>query len=365
MTDSQVQQAIVGAMQDTILPFPNADLIYFVFLSPGTEVVFDGATSGNEPNTPHFIGYHGFHPEPANAQNIYYAVIPYPGGVNQAVLVPLDQITLAASRELVDTATNPVGNGWFDTSLGSSAGQIGDISGNTYGPLLGYEVQKVWSNAANQSILPEPTNLGTAALRFTESTEHYTDLLLNDYRRLLGRTPSQNEISSWLTDIARAGLTDEQVMAEFLASDEFYQDVGGSNKAWVDAVYQQVLGRQADPGGQSFWLQTLVSGKSLYAVAEDITASTEHENALVEADYELFLNRSGSAIEIADWVAALRQGVTQEEIAAAFISSGEAFYYLNGSNLNDWLIYAYRTVLGRTPASVELASWMTYLDTGL
>jgi len=367
INDAQVQQAIVSAIQADILPFPNADLVYFVFLPPGTEAAFNNGTSGTEPNTAHFIGYHGVHLEPGNSANIYYVVIPYPGGVNQTVgsLDSFDQITLAASRELVDTATNPLGNGWFDPTLGSSAGQIGDIAGNTYGEVLGYEVQYLWSNDANQPILPEPTNLPDAAQLFTQSTEHYTDLIIDDYRSILGRMPAQSEINGWLAAISRSGLTDEQVMAGFLASNEFYQRAGGTNKAWVDAVYQQVLGRQADPGGESLWLQSLSSGKSLYTVADAITTSTEHENDLVEADYEIFLGRSASSTEIAGWVAALRQGMTQEQVAAAFISSDEAFYYLNASNLNDWLLYAYRTVLDRTPESSELDGWITYLESGL
>jgi hypothetical protein len=284
--------------------------------------------------------------------------------VNQTVgsLDPLDQITLAASRELVDTVTNPEGNGWFNTTLGSSAGQIGDLAGNTYGRELGYEVQSIWSNAVNQPVLPEPTHLATVALAFTQSTEHYTDLIITDYRSILGRTPAQDEINVWLSAMTTSHLTDEQVMAAFLASPEFYQRAGATNKAWVDAVYQQVLGREADAGGESSWMQALNSGASLYTVADAITTSGEHETDLVGADYALFLGRSGSATEFAVWVAGLQKGMTQEQVAAALMTSDEAFFSLNAGDVNNWVTYAYQTVLGRTPMSAEVQGWVTYLN---
>jgi hypothetical protein len=39
------------------------------------------------------------------------------------------------------------------------------------------------------------------------------------------------------------------MQAGFIASDEFFANSGGTNKDWIDALYQVLLGRQPDGMG--------------------------------------------------------------------------------------------------------------------
>jgi hypothetical protein len=295
-------------------------------------------------------------------------VIPYPGGVNGSAdgLAIFDQLTISASHELAETATDPdTVTGWLDDSQAqTNGGEIADLANGDYGTVLGYNVQYLWSNLVGTDILPEPINLQTAASDFTHSIEHYTDLIVGDYQTLLGRTPSQAEINPWVSVLER-GITDEQVLAGFLSSAEFFQRVGGTNKAFVDAVYEDVLHRPADAGGENFWLQQLNNGQTRTFVAYGFATSTEHESALVQADYQSYLGRPASAAEVAGWVVKIQHGQTQENVAALFATSNEAFYYMNNSDIGQWLAYAYLSIFDRTPDAAGLNFWTQYLNSGV
>jgi hypothetical protein len=336
--DTVLQKGLVADINSGLVHFPDLNRVYFIFTPPGTEVTFTSNgvlhTSGTEPNLPHFAAYHAA--VLAKPKNVYSAIIPYPGGVNGSAggIAIFDQLTIAASHELAEAATDPdTANGWInDALIQSNGGEIADLANDRYGGVLGYQVQYLWSNRVITTILPEPTNLLAAANGFTHSTEYFSNLIIQDYQQFLGRTPTQSEITLWISNLER-GVTDEQVLAGFLASSEYFQRAGGTNKAWVDSLYQNVLSRNADTGGENYWLQALGAGQSLTVAAYGFAASGEHEGELVQGDYQRYLFRSASAAEIAGWVALIRRGQTQEQVAAQFASSPEAFYIMSNSNI--------------------------------
>jgi hypothetical protein len=369
MDDTVIQKVLLADIGSGLVHFPDVNRVYFMFMPPGTEVTFTSGgvlnTSGNEPNVPHFDAYHD---AITATPNVNYAVIPYPGGVNGSAsgIAIFDQLTISASHELAEAATDPdTVTGWLDDSQSqTNGGEIADLANGDYGSVLGYDVQYLWSNLVNTDILPEPTNLLAAADAFTHSVENYTNLIIQDYQQLLGRTPAQSEINPWVSVMQR-GVTDEQVLAGFLASAEYFQRVGGTNKAFVDSVYQNVLNRPADAGGEGFWLQQLTNGKSRTFVATGFATSGEHEGALVQADYQRYLGRSASAGELAGWVAQIQRGQTQENVAAFFATSNEAFFVMNNSDITEWLPYVYQAVLDRAPDSGGSAFWTQFLEDGL
>jgi hypothetical protein len=371
--DTQLQPILAGDINSGLLVAPDRNTVYIILTPPGTEVTFKDSqgtlnTSGTEPNTPHFAGYHDAIPGTLKTSPAYYAVVPFPGGVNgsDSGLTTVQQVTVTISHELAEAATDPdtVG-GWFDDSQSQNdGGEIADLANGGYGTVLNYDVQYIWSNTINQVILPEPRNLATVANDIVHSDEAYSDLIVFYYQQFLGRTPGQPEVNAWLNAFHR-GVTDEQVESGFLASAEYYQSVGGTDKAWVDSIYQQLLQRPADAGGESNWLKALAAGESRNAIAYAIATSAEHESDLVAYYYQLYLGRDASANEIAGWVTAIQHGVTHEDIAADFLSSDESFYITNNSDISSWLTSVYQTVLGRNPEDAGLNSWTQFLDTGL
>ena len=52
-------------------------------------------------------------------------------------------------------------------------------------------------------------------------------------------------------------------------------------------------------------------------------------------------------------------------MAAQFAASPEAYFIINGSNADNWLTYAYRTILNRTPDTNGFNAWSQVLQAGM
>ncbi len=197
---------------------------------------------------------------------------------------------------------------------------------------------------------------------FLQSGEYASDWIVKDYQQYLGRTPNGSEIGYW-TNVLASGSTDDQVLAGFLSSEEFYGRAGGIDKAWVDALYLDLLGRGADPVGEAYWLNQLAGGASRYDVVLGIVSSREHESLVVAGDYQQYLGRSGSPAEIAYWVNTMQQGASDAQVLAGFLSAHEYFLHVGNSD-STWVTSLYQHLLNRSPNSAEENYWLQVLSAG-
>ena len=141
LADADIQALIQQEISnDSAVPQPTPNSLYFVFLPPGVTISLDGGTSCSN-----FCGYHS----DINAQ-IFYAVMPYPdcAGCTGALSVA-NALTSTSSHELCEAITDPVsGQGWYD----DQNGEIGDICAWQTKQLGAYTVQLEWSNKAGQCV---------------------------------------------------------------------------------------------------------------------------------------------------------------------------------------------------------------------
>jgi hypothetical protein len=128
----------------------------------------------------------------------------------------------------------------------------------------------------------------------------------------------------------RAGLTDEQLEASFIASDEFFQNAGGTNQGWVSSLYEHLLGRGADAQGEAYWLAQLAAGEQHFNVALAFTASLERESQRIQDDYWHYLGRSADQQGLDYWTTQFAQGQTNENLITGFLASDE--YYQTHSS---------------------------------
>ncbi|MCU1268925.1 MAG: hemagglutinin protein [Acidobacteriaceae bacterium] len=135
VTDAAIQTMLQQEINNnSSVPKPDANTLYFVYLPPGTAVVQGGSRSCQA-----FCGYHD-----TFGSGIYYAVMPFPncagclGGMTN-----LDALTSTSSHEFCEAITDPVpGQGWYD----DAHGEIGDICAWQTKKLGNYTVQLEWSN---------------------------------------------------------------------------------------------------------------------------------------------------------------------------------------------------------------------------
>lgn len=177
-----------------------------------------------------------------------------------------------------------------------------------------------WSSKLDQGAA-----ISSVAESIAHSDEYYANFVIKpDYLKLLGRSADDAGLASW-TKKMDAGLTDQQLEAGFAASNEFYATAGGTNTAWVDAVYDKLLGRAADANGEAYWTGQLAQGQTRLQVAERIAGGTENNTQLINADYQHYLGRPADPDGLAFWLKQFAAGQTNEDVIAGFTGSDE--YY--------------------------------------
>src|SRR5262249_45079459 len=95
--------------------------------------------------------------------------------------------------------------------------------------------------------------------------------------------------------------------------------------SFVNALYEALLGRDADPAGLASWLGQLDSRAGTRAqVALGIINSAESLQGVVNAYFGVFLGRGPGAEEGAGWLGTLlRNQASLEAVAVGFLASGE------------------------------------------
>lgn len=175
------------------------------------------------------------------------------------------------------------------------------------------------------SQLDSGTPVAGVAASIVHSAEYYgKEVIEPAYLKYLGR-PADAAGITWWTAQLQGGLSDEAFEASLVASDEFYANAGGNNQAWIDAVYQSLLGRPADGASQSFWLGQLAGGMTRSQAALTFATSTERESARIQSDYEHYLGRPADSGGLSFWLSQFSQGQSNEDLIIEFVSTSE-FY---------------------------------------
>jgi hypothetical protein len=140
VTDSQIQQALQGWIQDGTLPHPNGNTLFFVYLPPDVTSLLGGDRSCQV-----FCGYHNH-----VGGTIFYAVESYVTCNGCTFGQVLDTQTKISSHELCEAITDPALDAWWDDNGGN---EVGDICNSDVHQLGGFTVQSEWSNKANACVL--------------------------------------------------------------------------------------------------------------------------------------------------------------------------------------------------------------------
>jgi len=153
---------------------------------------------------------------------------------------------------------------------------------------------------------------------------------------VLEREGSSGELTT-LSKVLLNGYPPGNVVAGFLNSVEY--------RRWliadpVNGFYPRFLGRQADEGGIQFWLNAMAHGVTEPQVLAGIVGSGEFyatqgggTNAgYVNALYDKLLNRTAGASEVNFHVGRLNAGTGRADIAYGFIHSTEYRLIL----INEW-----------------------------
>lgn len=166
----------------------------------------------------------------------------------------------------------------------------------------------------------------TVAALIDHSAEYFGNIIITPaYLRFLGRAPDAAGLAYWVDQMQHHGLTDERLEAGFIGSAEFYEHAGGTDKAWVDAMYVDLLGRFPDAAGETYWVSKLSNGAQPSDVAYGFAASLERERQRITDDYMHYLGRLPDEQGLDYWVQQFADGVTNEDVITGFVASDEYF----------------------------------------
>jgi hypothetical protein len=104
-----------------------------------------------------------------------------------------------------------------------------------------------WSGLLNQGA--PATQVATGIV---SSAEYRTKEIQNLYVHRLGRNAEPEGLNNWLLFLENHG-TGEMLEEQICASLEYFNRSGGTNAAFLSALYHDVLGRAVDPTGASGW----------------------------------------------------------------------------------------------------------------
>lgn len=166
----------------------------------------------------------------------------------------------------------------------------------------------------------------------SEHDERIVERLFQDYLR---RTPERAGRDAFVADLL-AGATINQVRASIIGSQEYFDRIGGGTiDGFIDAAYDDVLGRAPETAGRNYWRNQLTSGVSKPTMASALVHSREAFEDLVTSDYQRFLRRavepcppSSGCVQthaLEYWTDLLVQGFPEQRFIAELIGSDE--YY--------------------------------------
>lgn len=131
--------------------------------------------------------------------------------------------------------------------------------------------------------------------------------------------------------------------------------------AVVRKLYNQVLLRNIDTAGLTYWTRFINSGGSYAQVAQGVLESDERLNRLIDGFYQQYLHRSIDSVGLAFWRDNVwkRDGGPQN-VEAGIIGSAE-FYASSGGTDVAWVTALYQRLLNRSPDPVGRNAWVAAL----
>ncbi|WP_250442494.1 DUF4214 domain-containing protein [Actinotalea sp. C106] len=134
-------------------------------------------------------------------------------------------------------------------------------------------------------------------------------------------------------------------------------------QAVVKALYQDLLGRGADPTGLRTWSNKLMSGTSQSELVSTLTRSDEYIRLRVARAYREVLLREPDPVGANNWLQRIRRGsATVDDVQRRFYDSTE-YYTRAGGTRSGYVARLYQTVLDRPASAAERESWSRKWDT--
>jgi hypothetical protein len=237
------------------------------------------------------------------------------------------------------TTTSAASGDGITATYVSSNGMGGSSGSTSVGAAISTTQTAQWLNAVYEALLHRPVDAtglaewgadlaaGTSPTQVVEgieaSTEFQTDEIQSAYQTLLG-TSAPSSAVSYLLGVMQQGASFQNVEALIAGSNPFYVATGDTTQGFLNAVYEDFLGRPLDTTGQTEWGSLLAAGYTPTQVVLGIMSTQEYLTDLVEQDYQTYMGRQADPTSLAAYVSALSGGTMNNAmVVASLLGSGE------------------------------------------
>jgi len=261
-----------------------------------------------------------------------------------------DTAVSATAGEVRHTSASAVARTEFSSSTGGyTAGgtfpaveDLGDPTSNN--PNHDWEVPSTMEAIA--------TALGTGAIAAI-------DLTRNGLGADGGRVTSVVVTS---TSGTKTTFTGDQVRQKLSLKSNWFTFSGAPTteiRAVVGALYQDLLGRTADPSGLATFSSLVSRTGSAKPAADALLASAERRNNEITSAYLSILGRSADASGRQTWQGFLATGGAVQAMRIRIMTSGEAVRHAGSDSA--WVDVVYLDALNRHSGSAEVTFWLSVL----
>jgi SpoIID/LytB domain protein len=158
------------------------------------------------------------------------------------------------------------------------------------------------------------------ARAFLTSTEQLRVSVAATYMAALRRSPSAGDYSTWVSFLRSTNYN--KLSAAIYGSPEAIKILGGGDRqAWVEGLYQGLLGRSASAGDRAYWADASTRHGGNY-VAWHVAASYEARKQRLNAHYSKLLQRAADSSGVRSWMP-LMMGNGDLEVQVFIASSAE------------------------------------------
>ena len=126
---------------------------------------------------------------------------------------------------------------------------------------------------------------------------------------------------------------------------------------YVRALYQDMMGRSADPTGLRTWTTALASGTSRRQISAGFANSSEYRRLVITQAYQRVLTRAPDPGGMTTWMGALERGTVRLDTIGPVLMQSAEFYLRGGSSDSGFVNNIYQAALGRGASAAEVSHW--------
>ncbi len=170
------------------------------------------------------------------------------------------------------------------------------------------------------------------ALQIQTSLESRVDEVNNAYRTLLNRAPDPDALQSNTLFLMNGG-TVTQLDANIAASQEYFEAQGGTNTAWITALFKASTGATSVPLYYTTQVSSMLdTGLTRNSFANSIYDSLAASAFTVQNLFNQFLGRTPTTAQVLPLAQVLNSGTSEDLIVMTIVASDEFFNFTKNQN---------------------------------